>query len=636
MISKMRFGIKRFTLQVIVSINVIIVCLMLYGCANIARPGGGPYDEEAPVFVKGKPSPNQLNVNTTKIELIFDENIKLDNPSTKVIVSPPQQNMALVKSNAKTVTVELNDTLIPNTTYTIDFTDAIQDNNEGNALKNFSYAFSTGDVIDSMMISGNLLDASNLEPLSGIIVGIHSNLEDSAFTTIPMDRIGRTDDRGRFNIYNIKPGTYKIYALKDINNNYIYDLPNEDIAFLDSIIIPSVDMKYHRDTIFKDSAHMIPVPHYYPDNIVLKMFNEEKKQVYLEKTERVSDKKFTLTFSAPQDTVVFIEPLNFSSDDWSVTETNLTNDTVSFWIKDSLVYKMDTIVIAATYQYTDTLNQLVLTTDTIEVFERGRKAAPKKEEKKPAKKKKGEEEHNPEEPEIEFITSKDNMTGSIDIGVRPKITFDEPIVSFDTSMVRVSKRVDTLFVEQKMELLPVEGTNNQFEIRTRLQPGERYQVEIDSAAVVNLYGLHNNKISKNFNVRKVEEYGALVFEVKNADEPAFLELLNGSDAPVYKADVINGIAKFPHVKPGTYYARIVLDKNNNGKFDTGNYEEKRQPDIVYYYSNKIELKPNWQVKQEWDVLAQPLINQKPLEITKNKPKEEKKRNYEQERNAKKR
>ena len=161
-------------------------------------------------------------------------------------------------------------------------------------------------------------------------------------------------------------------------------------------------------------------------------------------------------------------------------------------------------------------------------------------------------------------------------------------------------------------------------------------MDIDAAAVVNLYGLHNNKISKNFNVRKVEEYGALVFEVKNADEPAFLELLNGSDAPVYKADVINGIAKFPHVKPGTYYARIVLDKNNNGKFDTGNYEEKRQPDIVYYYSNKIELKPNWQVKQEWDVLAQPLINQKPLEITKNKPKEEKKRNYEQERNAKKR
>ena len=199
-------------------------------------------------FVGSKPGPNQIKVNPKKIELFFDENIKLDNPFTKVIVSPPQAVAPIVKSNAKTVTVELNDTLKPNTTYTIDFTDAIRDNNEGNILESFSIAFSTGEIIDTMRISGTILSAENLEPQKSVIVGIHSDLSDSAFVTKPFDRISKSDENGKFNIYNITPGKYKIYALKDINNNYMFDLPGEDIAFLDSIIIPSVEIKMHNDT----------------------------------------------------------------------------------------------------------------------------------------------------------------------------------------------------------------------------------------------------------------------------------------------------------------------------------------------------------------------------------------------------
>ena len=628
----------------------IISIFILHSCANIARPGGGPYDETPPVFLNSKPYPNQINVFPKKIELHFDENIKLDNPFTKVIVSPPQQNAPVIRSNAKTVTIELKDSLKPNTTYTIDFTDAIRDNNEGNVLNNFSIAFSTGNIIDSLKISGTLLSAENLEPQKEMIVGIHSDLSDSAFISKPFERIGKSNERGEFNIYNIAPGKYKVYALKDINSNYMFDLPGEDIAFLDSIVVPYVEIKMHNDTTFsrkpiekevkkvadntnmaltvKDSVKQIPIPHYYPDNLVLRTFNENKKTLYLEKSEREKPEKLNMFFSAPQDSAISLTPVNFLGEDWAVIENSKNNDSIIVWVKDSMIYKMDTLRIAVTHQYTDTLNELSVKTDTINFFQRERKNVKKKEE-KPKRGKHAEDELATDSVKTEFITFKDNMSGTIDIGVRPKLTFEVPLDSINREFIHVEKKVDTLFVEQEFEVRPVVGKIREYEIRTRLQPGESYKVTIDSAAINTIYGLHNNNYSKSFAVRKVEEYSSLVFDLKGVTGSAFVEILNSSDKPVAKATVKDNQAKFPHLKPGTYYARIVLDKNGNGVFDTGDYEIGLQPDEVYYYNMPIELKEFWRVKQDWDITALPLTKQKPLDITKNKPKEVKSRNRNQ-------
>ena len=625
----MKFCKNRIILHAFYSVMVIITGLTLYACANMARPGGGAYDEEPPVFVRSKPTPLQTRVKGQKIEIIFNENIKLDKPSEKVVVSPPQVSMPIVKSNAHTVTVELKDTLLPNTTYTIEFGDAIQDNNEGNPLKDFSLAFSTGDRIDTMQISGTVLNAADLEPITGMYVGIQPDLADSAFFKKPFVRIGKTNETGKFFIRNITPGSYKVYGLKDVNNNYTFDIPSEDIAFIDSIVIPTAEVKMHRDTIWKDSLtidsiRIMDVTHYYPDDLVLLAFNENKKNVYFEKGERLQKNKVTLYFSAPEDSLPEIKGLNFDDKDWALVESSPTRDTISYWIQDSLIYKMDTLKLAATYLYTDTLNQLVPKTDTLDLYVRGaKKAEQAKKENKPKKKKKGEE---VDSIKIEFLPIKDLIASALEIGTRPRISFEEPILNFSSENIRLELKKDSLYVLQPSELVAVPGKMRDYELKGKFTPGEEYVLTIDSAAFTGLYGLHNNTFSKTFKVKTVEEYGNLLFAVAGVRDSAFVELLDSKDARVAQAPVKNGEAKFIHVKPGTYYARIVLDKNGNGKYDTGNYSEKKQPEEVRYFPESLNLRANWDVRQDWDIYAKPLIKQKPLEITKNKPKEDTKKN----------
>ena len=218
-----------------------ILAISIYSCANMSRPGGGPRDETPPVFIKSMPVPNALNVSKQKIEIEFDEIIQVDKPSEKVIVSPPQKDMPEIRTSGRKITVILKDSLLPNTTYTIDFSDAIIDNNERNPLYGFAYSFSTGPKIDSLQVSGILLNARDLEPITGMLVGLHSDLEDSAFQKLPLERIASSDELGHFTIRNVTPGKYRLFALKDMNRDYRFDNPSEDIAFLDSIVRPMLN-----------------------------------------------------------------------------------------------------------------------------------------------------------------------------------------------------------------------------------------------------------------------------------------------------------------------------------------------------------------------------------------------------------
>ena len=346
---------------------------VLYSCASVGRLEGGPIDEEPPRFVTGSPLPGALHNKKSKISIEFDEFIKLEKANEKVVISPPQVQQPEIKANGKRVVVNLQDTLKANTTYTIDFADAIQDNNEGNPMQGFTYTFSTGAELDSMAIAGTLLDASNLEPVKGVLVGLHANLADSAFTTLPFDRVGRTDSRGQFSIRGVSPGKYRIYALMDADQNFKFSQPTEVIAFNDSVIIPSMERRMRQDTLWRDSLTVDTIverqyTHFLPDDVLLRSFKEKTFSQRLMKTERLTPEKFSFYFTAPADSLPLMKGLNFDEKDAFVIEqTTGRNDTIHYWIKDSLLYQQDTLRMSLSYLYTDTLNQLVPRTDTLRI-----------------------------------------------------------------------------------------------------------------------------------------------------------------------------------------------------------------------------------------------------------------------------
>ncbi len=595
-------------------ILTVFAAAFALSCANIARPSGGPIDTTPPVFVKSTPNPNQLNFNKNKIEIEFDEIIQIDKPTEKVVVSPSQKNMPEIQASGRKVIVTLQDSLIPNTTYTIDFSDAIADNNEKNPLYNYSFSFSTGNTIDTLQVAGTLLNAENLEPVTGMLVGLHANLNDSAFTNTPMQRIAKSDAYGKFSIKNIAEGEYRIYGLNDANRDYKFDNPSEDIAFMDSTIIPSVKMITQADTIWADSTtidtiKMVTLPHFYPDNIILKVFNEQFKSRYLEKYERKERNRISLVFTAPDDSLPKLTPLNFEQQDWAITEKNPTNDTLLYWIKDSLIYNLDTLTFAADYKRTDSLRQLTPFRDTLKFIFR-EKPAPRKSKK----------EKKDTIPEIEFMKIIPQFSSVVNIYDKLRFAFDQPLDSIKEESLKLELQVDTIWTPvTDYTFYPDSTQHRTYLLKTRWKPGGEYRISIDSLAAVSVYGNPSNRISQTFKVKTAEEYSNFYIETIGVKDSAFVELLNTNDSPVRKSPVKDGGAEFIYVDPGTYYIRLVKDPNGNGKFDTGNFAEKRQPEEVFYYPKSIELKANWDVEQTWDVYALPLDKQKPLEITKNKP-----------------
>ena len=285
-------------------LGVAALVATLYSCASMGRPDGGPFDETPPRFIGSTPAAGAVNTKKSKIVLDFDEFIKLEKASEKVVVSPPQLQQPEIKPGGKRITVNLLDSLKPNTTYTIDFSDAIVDNNEGNPLGNFAFTFSTGASIDTMEVSGTLLEASDLEPIKGMLVGLHSNLNDSAFTKLPFDRVARTDSRGHFTIRGIAPGKYRIFGLMDAVQNFFYNQKGEAVAFNDSLIIPRFEERIRQDTAWVDSLTIDTIveqkyTYFLPDNIVLRSFKKPSVSQYLVKSERLTPNKFSLYFSAP-------------------------------------------------------------------------------------------------------------------------------------------------------------------------------------------------------------------------------------------------------------------------------------------------------------------------------------------------
>ena len=604
---------------------VVTVIAALYSCASIGRPDGGPLDETPPRFIGSTPAAGALNNTKTKVSLSFDEFIKLEKANEKVVISPPQVQQPEIKASGKKISVNLLDSLKPNTTYTIDFSDAIVDNNEGNPLGNFAFTFSTGSAIDTMEVSGTLLEASNLEPVKGMLVGMHSNLSDTAFTKLPFDRVARTDSRGHFTIRGVAPGKYRIFGLMDADQNFAFSQKSEALAFNDSLVIPRWEERIRQDTTWVDSLTIDTVverkyTYYLPDNVILRSFKEDLFSQYLVKNERLTPEKFTLYFAAKADTLPVLKGLNFDERDAFIIEKNLTNDTIHYWVKDSLLYKQDTLSLSLNYLYTDTLNQLVPRTDTLNLVAKTVKKAVDEPKKK--KKKKGEE----EEPEpTKFLHVSTYIPSTMDVYDYISLSFDEPIASFDSAAIHLKQKVDTLWEDIPFTFEQDSLQLRKYNLYYEWEPTREYEFSVDSTAFHGIYGLFTDKIKQNIKVRSLEEYGAIYFNVSGCDSIAFVELLDTQDKVVRKVPVVNGQADFYFLNPGKYCARLINDTNGNGVWDSGEYETKRQPEMGYYYPQILEPKANWEVEQTWDVKALPLDKQKPDELKKQKPDEDKKK-----------
>ena len=596
----------------------------MYSCANIGNPSGGPIDKTPPIFMRSNPTPNAVNVKDRKIEIFFDEIVSLKDPSTKIIVSPAQTEMPRMSALGRKVTVELVDSLLPNTTYTIDFSNSIQDNNEGNAIDNFAFAFSTGSVIDSMRVSGYVLDSRTLEPMQSVVVGLQSNLADSAFHKEKLQRVALTNDRGQFTIRNVSPGSYHIFALKDLDRDYKFGNPTEDIAFLDSIIVPSIGSREAADTVYNDLNEIDTImratrPAYFPNDILLSMFNEDRKSQYLANNLRVDSTRISLTFAAASDTLpsLSIVGRNDVPDQWYTLERSQTNDTLTYWIRPPHLVSADTLMVATTYLRTDTASNLSWGTDTLKFTFQRQKAK---------KKKKNEETDSLEQ--IRFMELHPLANGTQEVYAPLLLQTGTPIERYSREAFHLQRKLqnDTTFYPAEIKSIALRDSTlsrRDLMLKVDWEPGAAYTLAVDSLAMTDIYGLQTKPLKVDFNVRKMEESGNIVFNIPAVRDSAIVELLDGTDKVVLHTPVKNHRAELLNLQPGKYYARLFIDRNGNGKYDTGNYDMHLQPEETVYYPGAINLKKNWDVEQTWDIYATPIDKQKPEAIKKNKPERKK-------------
>lgn len=616
--------------QIYYILLTVVICL-LSSCAKMGQPDGGWYDETPPRILGASPSDKATEVTDHKMYIYFNEFIKLSDASQKVVVSPPQMEAPDIKDAGKRIIIDLKDSLKANTTYTIDFSDAISDNNEGNPLGNYTYSFSTGTEIDTMEVSGYVYEAENLEPIKGIMVGLYDNLADSVFRKEPFQRVSRTDSRGRFVIKGIKPGNYRVYALMDADGNYLFNQKSEKIAFSRDIIVPSCKPDIRQDTIWRDSLHIenimqVPYTHFFPDDIVLRAFAEVQTDRYMTKNEREKANRFTLMYSYGDDDLPVIRGLNFDAENAFVVEATEKKDTITYWLRDTLLVNQDTLRMEVQYHATDTAGMLYLQTDTLTLLSKEPYAKRLKQKEKEyndwkKKQEKAEKRGDPFKKEMPVppLSIGMNFAGDIDPDKNPTLTFDTPLAMADTSKIHLYSKHDTLWYRSPFLVREKVNVPRTYEVIGEWRPDVEYSLEIDSAAFVDIYGSVSDTAKKGFKVKSNDAYSTIFMTLDGMrGKNVVAQLVSSTDAVMKEVRTHTGDAEFFYVNPNTYYLRIFVDENNNGKWDTGNYDEGRQAETIYYYPSKIECKEKWDFTETWSPLRGSSTSLKPAELVKQK------------------
>ncbi len=591
-----------------------VMTIFLWACANVVAPQGGPRDETPPEVIRSNPPNYSTSFKDDQIRIFFDEFVQLHNIRQQLLVSPPMESTPEVRVRGRSIIIEIEEELRPNSTYNLFFGDAIRDITESNAIPNFQFVFSTGDYVDSLSVGGQVINAFNHDPEEGIYVMLYDNIYDSVPYLERPVYLAKTDKEGRFRITNMADGEYLMFGLRDNNANFKYDLPDEKIAFIDSLVQPEYikPRKHHpyKDTIPKennfDTLPELPVM---PDDeeegtdegindvngfkengatldrviendtlltdrgtfYTLYLFQE--RDTVQRVTSSVLPKKglITIAFRIPYDSAYVREIRQPFEEPWYIPEFTKNRDTLKIWFaetgRDSLFLEISD-------------RDRVLDTIARSTTPRVRRG-------------------DPVEPD-----SLQKLTIRMGYRRASAVPFFKPVSIISEHPISTIK-------QEKIELLihdsiPLEASLSLAdEVRKTMvmkplpEEGASYTLNIFPGAFTDIFGLTNDTIQSRFRTTTRENHGNLIINVEIAKEGEqhILQLLDRNQAVISEKILHNnGSYTFKHLDAGNYHVRLIYDQNANGEWDTGNYLKKIQPEPIYMFPESIQIRENWDVE----------------------------------------
>lgn len=610
--------------------------VIISSCANQGMPTGGPRDSVPPVLLSTQPKYKALNYDDDEVRFTFNEYIITDQISEALVVSPPLDKRPSIRTKSKTLIIKFNEELKDSTTYSLDFKNSIVDNNERNPLNNMRFSFSTGDVYDSLRVAGRVASSFDLEPVEGALVILHNNLHDSTIYTERPDFIAKTNELGIYMIDNIPAGKYHLFAINDANSDLIYNEGAEEMAFYDSIVIPSAEFEEELDTLVRgvDSLLILGHTHFLPEPIYLRQFTEDLFEQYLDSYKRLTRYKNTFVFNEPVADTFDVKLVNASAENWYILEPNQKMDSITLWITDTLVAKMDTLLMDVSYFQLDTAQQLYVHHDTLQM----NFTEKTQEETRPRRRGRSNEEEEEDAPApIPQFNWETSFGSTLELNEKLRISAPEPLKYFKEEDIILYLTEDTLQTPVHYTFSKDTIAWRTYNIAFEWEPETSYTLEIDSAAAENIYDITSRKLSKKFNTREDDYYGRILVSCTNVTMPTIIQLLSNDETLISQQKTNEDqTVIFEYLEPGKYIVKAILDKNDNGKWDTGSYQDKYQPEQVYYWNNIIKVRSNWDNSVNWDLTPDPTFVKKiideELEEQKRKEAEEKaKREAENER-----
>lgn len=523
-----------------------IALLGLYSCANQVAPQGGDKDTKPPKITKSSPENFSTGFDSKKIEITFDEYIQLKDLSSQLIVSPPLSKTPLTKIRQKSLVVQLDDTLKPNTTYTLNFGNSILDINESNVLENFQYVFSTGDIIDSLKISGKIENAWDKKTEKGILVMLYKMHDDSLPLKSRPDYFAKTNEKGDFQITNIAPASYKIFALKESNADYIFNAPDESVAFLDSQVVAN------------SSNHTLELFSEKPMQRVLKSYSEEPG-------------KAVVIFSQPAQDVNYRVITDSAKCDLAFVEESKKKDTLIFWYRNQ---NLDSLIFY--FSNSKTIHDTV----TIRLFKNEGKTFSRKK-------------------SVLSISANVKSGESFDLNKNLVLHFNHPVSKSDFSKI--------IFTEDSIpitgsQIIFTDSLKRNLMIKHKWKEKSTVRLFIPPATFTDLFGLNNDTLISTFKVRQLTDYGTLALKVNVATKGTqYIVMLIDDKENMYRTSVIHSdtVLNYDFLDPRIYRLKIIEDGNGNGEWDTGNYLRKIQPEKIMYYPEAITIRANWDVDVNW-------------------------------------
>lgn len=590
---------KRF-LPLLIVVGACLLPLFFPSCANTTQaPSGGKKDTIPPLIIDIKPLPGAVNVPVegASFDFVFNEYVTIKTPSN-IVLSPPQARQPKSRLRGRTLHVSFEEPLQPATTYTITFTNAIADANEGNMFPGYTYVFSTGPKIDSMMVTGTVVDCQTLAPVKDATVLLHRDLADSAALLHRPYAAVKTDDWGFFALPFIQDTVYRIYAIKDANNNYIYDPGSENVAFIDSLIRPVL---IAHDTVpemlkydMLDTLRCLARRSEYE----LKLFREKPSRQFIVNKERTAERSAYITFQAPGAWIDSLWIRGYRADQ-VISQFNILQDSLELWINSRRAVP-DTMQVYVNYRKTDSLGRLAPTQEIVRLPLAQNKRTYSKTSRRDLK--------------------RGDTTCVYTFQVSPEtveqngfeLEFKYPIITehFDSvKFYSINTRQRQSRAEFTVERDSLNLRRYILRPKDRLMPGFEYQMKLPYRAFRDINGFWSDSTVVKVSLPSDETLSSLDLELSGVDRKFIVDLLGEKRDKVLRTFITerDGTLHFPYIKAGRYSIRITEDRNRNAINDTGSLLEHRQPELVVFLdfsgSTYLNIPASVELTQSVDVGA---------------------------------